>query len=206
MAEDGFDREMTPSLKWRLSVLAGVLGAFVVVDQATKYLVRSLLVDGAWSMPSLPGFMRFEFVANRGASFGMGEGFGFAFAVLAIAVVLGIGWYVRTAKVMSKVELVGLAMVAGGAIGNMIDRLSNGFVTDFFCTEFISFPVFNVADIGITCGVAIALIGFLFLSPANKVDATAELNRRDAEERARREAKRASRDAKTKNARKKGGR
>lgn len=173
--------DRVPSLRWRLGVLAGVLGAFVIADQASKYLVRSLLVDGVWSMPFIPGFMRFEFVANYGASFGMGQGFGLAFAVLAIAVVLGIGWYVRTAKVMSKVELVGLAMVAGGAIGNMIDRLSNGYVTDFFCTEFINFPVFNVADIGITCGVAIALVGFLFLSPANKVDATAELNRRDAE-------------------------
>ena len=119
----------------------------------------------------------------------MGEGFGLAFAALAIAVVLGIGWYVRTARLMSKVELVGLAMVAGGAIGNMIDRLANGYVTDFLCTEFINFPVFNIADIGITCGVAIALVGFLFLSPANKVDATVELNRRDAESRARKAAK-----------------
>lgn len=189
MADSDYDKEMTPSLTWRLATLSGVLGAFLLADQASKYVVRSLVADGTWSMPLLPGFMRFEFVANRGASFGMGEGFGLAFAALAIAVVLGIGWYVRTARLMSKVELVGLAMVAGGAIGNMIDRLANGYVTDFLCTEFINFPVFNIADIGITCGVAIALVGFLFLSPANKVDATVELNRRDAESRARKAAK-----------------
>ena len=176
---------------WRRKTLALVFGCFLIVDQVTKFVVRSLVVDGAWSMPLLPGFMRFEFVANRGASFGMGEGYGIVFAVLAIAVSIGIVWYINRAQALSKVELVGLGMVMGGAIGNMFDRLVYGYVTDFLCTEFISFPVFNVADIGITCGVAIALFGILILSPANKVDATAELNRRDAEaaeERARKAA------------------
>ena len=182
-----------PSLQWRRKTLVLVCGCFLIFDQVTKFVVRSLVVDGSWSMPLLPGFMRFEFVANRGASFGMGEGFGSAFAVLAIAVSVGIVWYINRAQALSKVELVGLGMVMGGAIGNMFDRIVYGYVTDFLCTEFISFPVFNVADIGITCGVAIALIGFLFLSPANKVDATAELNRRDAEERARRAAKKGGR-------------
>ena len=59
-----------------------------------------------------------------------------------------------------------MGMVVGGAIGNAIDRLVFGFVTDFFATRFIDFPVFNVADIGITCGVAIAFIGFMFFSLA----------------------------------------
>lgn len=196
MAEEGLDKGKTPSLPWRRKTLALIFGCFLILDQVTKLIVRSLVVDGSWSTPLLPGFMRFEFVANRGASFGMGEGYGYAFAVLAIAVSIGIVWYINRAQALSKVELAGLGMVMGGAIGNMFDRLVYGYVTDFLCTEFISFPVFNVADIGITCGVALALIGFLFLSPANKVDATAELNRRDAEERARREAKRASRAAK----------
>ena len=192
MADNEPNREMTPSLMWRRKTLALVFGCFLIVDQVTKFVVRSLVVDGSWSMPLLPGFMRFEFVANRGASFGMGEGFGLVFAVLAIVVSIGIVWYINRAQALSKAELVGLGMVMGGAIGNMFDRLVYGYVTDFLCTEFISFPVFNIADIGITCGVAIALIGFLILSPANKVDATAELNRRDAEaaeKRARKAAK-----------------
>ena len=82
-----------------------------------------------------------------------------------------------------------MAMVAGGAIGNAIDRLAFGFVTDFIATTFIDFPVFNVADIGITLGVVLALFGYMFLSPAaREVDATAELNARD-EARAKRKAK-----------------
>lgn len=186
-------RAFVPSLRWRVSVLAAVLAVFLITDQATKYLVRSLVVDGAWSMPLIPGFMRFEFVANYGASFGMGEGFGVVFAVLAIVVVVGISWYIRSVRFVSRLEVVGLAMVAGGAIGNMLDRIDLGYVTDFFCTEFINFPVFNVADIGITCGVVIALVGFLFLSPANKIDASAERNRCDAEDNARKGAKEGNR-------------
>ena len=62
-------------------------------------------------------------------------------------------------------------------------------MTDFIATTFIDFPVFNVADIGITVGVALALFGYMFLSPAaREVDATAELNARD-EARAKRKAR-----------------
>ena len=53
---------------------------------------------------------------------------------------------------------VGLSCVAGGGIGNMIDRLVQGSVTDFLATTFIDFPVFNVADIFVTCGVAVCLL------------------------------------------------
>ena len=80
------------------------------------------------------------------------------------------------------------ALVVGGAIGNAIDRLAFGFVTDFIATTSIDFPVFNVAAVGITVGVVLALIGYMFLSPAaREVDATAELNARD-EARAKRKA------------------
>ena len=73
-----------------------------------------------------------------------------------------------------------MGMVVGGAIGNAVDRVVYGFVVDFIATEFIDFPVFNIADIGITCGVIIAFAGYLFFSPAaREVDATAELDARD---------------------------
>ena len=191
VAEEGTeaDKKFEPSLRWRVAVLSAVGGGFLAVDQVTKAIVRALVsvsADGTWTAPFLPGVLRLEFVANRGASFGMGQGHGALFVLLAVAVLVGIAWYLFHAPAVSRIECIGLAMVAGGAVGNAIDRVLLGYVTDFFATEFISFPVFNVADIGITCGVAVAFIGFLFLSPANKVDATVELNRRDAASRARR--------------------
>ena len=54
-----------------------------------------------------------------------------------------------------------VACVVGGGLGNMVDRLARGSVTDFIATAFIDFPVFNVADIAVTCGIAISLIGYL---------------------------------------------
>ena len=132
----------------------------------------------------IPGVIDFLFVRNIGAAFSMGEGHGIAFAVLALAVIIAIAVYLVRAPQLAHLEVVGMAMVAGGAVGNAIDRL-----TDFIATAFIDFPVFNVADIGITVGVVLALIGYMFLSPAaREVDATAELNARD-EARAKRKAK-----------------
>ena len=179
--------ERAPSLAWRVAAGGGAAAAFLIADQLTKAAVRSA-ADGGWSSsPFIPGLIRLQFVRNTGAAFSFGEGHGIAFVALAVIVALAIAVYLARAPHVSKVEVLGLGMVAGGAVGNAIDRLAFGFVTDFLATEFIDFPVFNVADIGITCGVVIAFIGFIFLSPANKVDATAELDRRDASRRARRE-------------------
>ncbi len=181
--------EKTPSLIWRFSVTSAVVGAFILLDQVTKALVRASLALGVPSIEILPGIVRLLHVQNVGAAFSLGEGMGSAFVLLAVAVVLGCIWYLWKTPLVSKVETVGLAMVAGGAVGNAIDRLLFGYVTDFLACEFIDFPVFNVADIGITVGVVVAFIGFMFLSPANKIDATAELNRRDAERRAKKASK-----------------
>lgn len=181
--------EKTPSLIWRFSVTSAVAGAFILLDQVTKALVRASLALGVPSIEILPGIVRLLHVRNVGAAFSLGEGMGSAFVLLAVAVVLGCIWYLWKTPLVSRVETVGLAMVAGGAVGNAIDRLLFGYVTDFLACEFIDFPVFNVADIGITVGVVVAFIGFMFLSPANKIDATAELNRRDAERRAKKASK-----------------
>ncbi len=176
---------MTPPLRWRLSVAGGVALVVLLVDQLTKLAVRA--VGDALHVTVIPGVIDFMFVCNIGAAFSMGEGHGIAFAVLALAVIIAV--YLVRAPQLAHLEVVGMAMVAGGAIGNAIDRLAFGFVTDFIATTFIDFPVFNVADIGITVGVVLALFGYMFLSPAaREVDATAELNARD-EARAKRKAK-----------------
>lgn len=183
-----------PSLAWRAVVAGGVGAAFLVADQLTKLAVRDALVPvGSWGVHVIPSILDFALVENRGASFGMGQGMGFLFVLLALAVAVVIPTYLARSPQVSRVEVVGLGMVMGGAIGNAIDRVLLGYVTDFIAVSFIDFPVFNVADIGITCGVAVAFIGFMFLSPASRVDATAGLNRRDAERRARRGAGKGSR-------------
>ena len=139
---------MTPPLRWRLGVAGGVALVVLLVDQLTKLAVRA--VGDALHVTVIPGVIDFLFVRNIGAAFSMGEGHGIAFAVLALAVIIAIAVYLVRAPQLAHLEVVGMAMVAGGAIGNAIDRLAFGFVTDFIATTFIDFPVFNVADIGIT--------------------------------------------------------
>ena len=139
----GRGADMTPSLRWRLGVAGGVALVVLLVDQLTKLAVRS--VGDALHMTVIPSVIDFLFVRNIGAAFSMGEGHGVAFAVLALAVIVAIAVYLLRAPQLARLEVVGMAMVAGGAIGNAIDRLVFGFVTDFIATTFIDFPVFNVA-------------------------------------------------------------
>lgn len=158
-----------PRLGWRLAVW-GVLGATVLcLDQVTKAAVRAAVAAGWFSTTVIPGILDFTFVMNFGAAFGIGQGFGFASVVIAVAVVAFSAAYLVRAPYLSKLEVAGLGLVLGGAVGNAIDRIVHGYVTDFISAAFIDFPVFNVADIGIVVGVVLTFIGFAFLSPANKV-------------------------------------
>lgn len=159
-----------PGLPWRAAASLGVAAGVIAVDQLTKAAVRACAAagGGAWSAGLVPGVLGFRFVRNTGAAFSLGEGFSGAFVLLAAVVVAAMAAYLARTRLISRVEVIGLAMVAGGAVGNAIDRLLFGFVTDFLATEFMDFPVFNVADIGITVGVAVAFIGFALLSPARR--------------------------------------
>lgn len=168
MTENLAKTTFSPSRVWR-GVIGGGAGLLVLtLDVLTKFIVKGTLAVTGQSVPVLPGVLSFRYVENVGAAFSMGEGFGTLFALLACAVTIGIAVYLRKAPEVSKLEVLGLGLMAGGAIGNAIDRVALGFVVDFIATDFIDFPVFNVADIGITVGVALAFIGFMFLSPAAK--------------------------------------
>ena len=61
-------------------------------------------------------------------------------------------------------QLFSVAIVAAGGIGNAIDRFVTGYVVDFICFDFVNFPVFNIADIGVTCGILLLLTNLLYLS------------------------------------------
>ena len=128
-------------------------------DQVTKALIFGH--DGAF----IPGFLRFESIENRGMVWGLGNGLnGFTiavtvFTVLVIALLVYI--VIKYRNVTTKLIGISLAAIAGGAVGNLIDRIALGYVRDFICTEFITFPIFNVADCFVTCGSI--LLGILLI-------------------------------------------
>lgn len=108
------------------------------------------------------GILQFRFVANDGMGFSMLEGFRWFFVVMTIAALVLIVFAYRKKWVNHPTGYWALASVAGGAIGNLIDRIRFGFVVDMIEVKFIDFPVFNVADCFIVCGAILLLIYAFF--------------------------------------------
>ena len=141
----------------RARAIAFLAVAFAVVgfDQASKAWARVALADGP--LPFIPHVMELRHVQNTGAAFSLGEGQGWLFVIIAAVMSLALFFWVVREDMGWPLSLA-LASVAGGGIGNMIDRIAMGSVTDFLSTTFIDFPIFNVADIFVTCGVALSLL------------------------------------------------
>lgn len=139
----------------------------VALDQLTKAIVRSTLPLYA-SKPILPGFLDFTHVRNTGAAFGILNAVDFPFktvviAVIATAALIGVGVYAASLAHHQLVARLGLALIIGGAAGNLLDRVIAGSVVDFVDVYWRTyhFWAFNVADSAITIGVAIMILDML---------------------------------------------
>ena len=145
------------------AVLLGIAGLVLWLDQWSKSAVRDNLAFGESWMPLdwLAPYARVLHWGNEGAAFGIFQGASGFFTVLAIVVSLLIIIYYP--KIESGVWLLRVAMglQLGGALGNLFDRLTIGYVTDFLSLG--KFPVFNVADASITIGAALLLLFTWFM-------------------------------------------
>ncbi len=151
-------------MRRRGAVMTAAICAVVVgVDQATKAIVRARMDPGA-SIPVLGDVLRLTYVRNLGASFGMLPGYRPLFVAISLCVLVAIAAFVVRRRPERLWVVAALGLIAGGALGNLIDRLAFGWVTDFVRIPF-DFPVFNVADSSITVGVAM-LVWWLLFGPA----------------------------------------
>jgi signal peptidase II len=143
---------------WDYVYLLFVSSIIILLDQWTKYLVRTRLPFGqSWSpWPWLAPYVRIVHWQNTGAAFGMFQSLGLVFTVLAILVSIAILYYFP--RVPRSEWALRLAMVLqfSGAVGNLIDRLTQGTVTDFISLG--TFAVFNIADASISVGVAVLIL------------------------------------------------
>jgi signal peptidase II len=139
-------------------VLVLISGIVVVLDQWTKYLVRtSLEVGESWfPLPDFAPFLRIVHWHNTGAAFGIFPQASTIFTVVAVVVAIVIVVYWPRVPAGQWALRLALAMQLGGALGNLTSRLTLGVVTDFIAVG--NFPVFNVADSSISVGVAILVI------------------------------------------------
>jgi signal peptidase II len=139
--------------------LAFVTGIIVAADQWTKALVRANVAYGEqWApWPWLLPYIRIVHIENTGAAFGMFQNFGDVFRVLAILVSIAIIYYFPQVPRQDWWMRLAMGMQCGGAIGNAIDRITRGPVTDFISVG--TFAIFNVADSCISVGTAVLLLG-----------------------------------------------
>lgn len=142
----------------------------MVTDQASKWWAVSVL-EGADPEGFQYGFFSFHLLRNPGAAFSFGEGATWVFTAIAVLAVLFIGWWAYRGNLQSYWLALWLGLIAGGAVGNLIDRLSQppgfarGYVIDFI--DYGGWFVGNVADIWIVAGAA-GLVLYFLLQPAEK--------------------------------------
>ena len=131
-----------------------------LVDQAVKQVMLSILNEGE-PLPVIGDWFRFTLLFNPGAAFSMGgEGSTWLFTTIQLVFVLGVA--IAAPRITHSGQAVGLALIAGGALGNFADRIFRapgfwfGHVVDYISVG--SFAVFNIADAAITCGVVLFII------------------------------------------------
>lgn len=153
------------------AILTLIASFIIIVDQITKEIVRMNIPFGSAWMPLewLAPFIRIVHWENTGAAFGLFQGGGAVFAVMAVVVSIFIVIYYPKIPRDEKLMRIALAMQMGGALGNLVDRLRFGPVTDFIAVSV--FPVFNIADASITIGVGLLLFG-LWLSERREREQT----------------------------------
>ena len=162
-------RESSEEARSGAGLFASIAIGAIVADQATKALIRAWLAEGE-TWPAGFELIRLSHVENTGAAFGILQGAGpllIASSIVGVAVVLVL---LYAAPAGDRLYTAALALVLGGAVGNLIDRVLRGEVTDFI--DPTHYPAFNLADSSIVVGV-IALI-LLSLRPQPSDEAAAE--------------------------------
>ena len=133
----------------------------VAADFVTKYLACAFLKGGA-DIALINKVLYLSYTENRGAAFGMLKNQRWLFISVTVICVLFIIFYIVVKKPKSRILGISLAMIAGGGVGNLIDRISLQYVVDFIDFRIINFPVFNVADIFVSVGAVLMVIYILF--------------------------------------------
>jgi signal peptidase II len=160
---------------WRTIVFFLVALAIAIGDQASKGWIQANLAVGQ-SLPE-EGFVRLTHIQNTGAAFGLFQNHTFPLTIVSFigaAVILFYTFYVRRRYpfLNNGVSMAALGVVLGGTVGNLIDRLTLGYVTDFILVG--TFPAFNVADSSITSGTSVFAGFLIYLLARERYEADGE--------------------------------
>ena len=149
-------------MKKRLITLISIMLGAIFLDQLTKILVLKLM-DLHDSITIIPGMLNITYIQNRGAAFGMLSDHRWVFMVISTLTIIGMGVYLFGFCKERMLMQVGLAMIIGGGVGNMIDRTIYSYVVDMidFCLFDFWMWIFNVADAFVCVGAGIVIYSLI---------------------------------------------
>lgn len=139
------------------SKFAWILPGLIILagDQLFK-----LLTDGVYKV-LVPGVLALHSTKNSGAAMGLMAGNTALILICSLALLLAAFWMLKGMR-LSGLAPLSLSLIAGGAIGNIIDRMCLGYVRDMFEVLFMDFYIFNLADVGVVCGTALCAASLIF--------------------------------------------
>ena len=135
--------------------------AYIAGDQLLKYWVVRHLEIGQ-SAAFLPGLVRLTRLHNTGAAWGSFSGSTALLTAVTAVLLVAVAWLVLKKVIRHPLGLCAAMLVLGGGIGNMIDRICRGYVVDMFDLEFMSYPIFNLADCFVVVGVILGAVYYLW--------------------------------------------
>ena len=170
MSSKRCNAKMTTDKKARMSVPSriaafAIAAAVVLADQLSKFAIVRTLVTVESRVTVIPGILDFYYIRNSGAVAGLLSNHRWVFMVVSTVVIILVSVYLSLGKAETRLGAVSLALILGGGIGNMIDRVAYGEVVDFFdvtCVDFFPFNTsFNVADSCVCIGRGLLLLSVI---------------------------------------------
>lgn len=154
-------------MKGKKNIFWVIIAALIVAaDRLVKYIVASSAKVGE-TLLRIP-FVDITYVQNKGAAFSIMSGKMSFLTIISIAFCAAVVVYWIKKKPSHPLLCAAVTMMFSGALGNAIDRIARGFVVDFICVTFVDFPVFNIADIGITVGAALLILYVIVFDKEDK--------------------------------------
>lgn len=154
----------------------GLSALIVVLDQATKALITATMSPNQ-SIPIAGFLLRITYIRNPSAAFGLSLGPATFYIIFSVVASLVVSYYIVKLPKRDHWPRIALAMILAGAVGNLIDRLRFGEVVDFIqvgLSERLVWPIFNVADMGVSVGVVLLMLFFLVVGEGDKEDGRLE--------------------------------
>lgn len=144
-----------------------VIMLVLIMDQLSKFYIQTHLSPGT-SIPVIESVFHITYVLNPGAAFGLFEHQTLFFLMVAVVLVLAAAYFYPRIPEQYTLLRFGVGLLVGGAAGNVIDRIKTGYVIDFF--DFRIWPVFNVADAAIVCGVGCIIVTMMYIHKEDEED------------------------------------